>query len=73
MPTGKPLVGMELRKPLEPHDRQCRSARSVGQGSPVGRRRCAPLGLAWSEHDATLMIEGGVMAMRAAHDWGAVR
>lgn len=59
MPTGIPLVGMELRIPPEPHDRQCRSARSVGQGSPVGRRRRAPLDLAWSEHGATLSIVGG--------------
>jgi len=65
MPTGTPLVGMKLHTPLEPHDHQCRSARSGGQGSPVGRRRYAPLGLAWSEHGATLMIEGGGLTRRS--------
>jgi len=72
MLTGKPLVSMELHKPPEPHDHQCRIARSVGQGALVERRRCAPLGLAWSEHGATLMSVGGATALHQVQLGGRV-
>lgn len=71
MPTGIPLVGMGTCIPLEPHDRQCRIARSVGQGSPEGRRRYAPPGLAWSEHGATLSSVGGATARENGNSEGA--
>lgn len=63
---------MNTRIPPEPHDRQCRIEHSVGQGSPVGRRRFAPLGLAWSEHDATLPVVGGAIALSPVRPGGSL-